>query len=694
MAVAAPFIVPMTGPRRRGLGLLPVDLAPCAAAGDAQARSGPGRNFTVVPQRGRRFDGLIPAAHAEGALGFEEIHAMADAMMQRFGISPAIESKHDAGGVFARDGPSQAKISKGKGKGKLQQQFHPKASTTAEHAKDRLNLAQEKDSTSLDASTPDVKRPSPLLCREELAGEVASARGRSASVASERQHSQPVSREGTMERQTSGALPLCGRAASAASELRQSPPSSSRQAEDQDSRAPHADAAAVSAAPAAHEVAPCAEQEATTATHQPAVAVEMACQTVISGRSRPSIPVTRPKAPRRVVATQTPPPDTMSPLNPAVPAHFYRPKAKSLPPRREQMEPERQCFCCSQKCLRRQQVRSAEALGPRTAALSADTPKGQQRPSSVAGLRTQRRSAAESWSDATSPSSSSKSRRRRWHNQKRRGPLASAGPARVEAPTGLDLCDSRQDTQALSCSASAAASALPGPRPPDGFALDSPRLSGPRQVPAPFGEPGVRESWLLPSSPRSSPSYERGLAHVRELLPRRSFEAVLPQPAILRRESLLPPTEAAEGASLQENPAQVIGMSPPREEQRHLHLQSLSSSGPAEASWQERCSGAAVGVLPPMLPSSTSLRWPAAPALGLDAATLELEALVEESHRALIRDGLLSSLPGMEQHGNDEVEDVPAMSIPSLDAVDRALEELQRGLAEIDSALARPKIRG
>jgi len=68
-----------------------------------------------------------------------------------------------------------------------------------------------------------------------------------------------------------------------------------------------------------------------------------------------------------------------------------------------------------------------------------------------------------------------------------------------------------------------------------------------------------------------------------------------------------------------------------------------------------------------------------ADALDLDNATRQLEQLVEETHRAL-REGVHSEAA---DHG----QTAPA---PSLDAVDRALEELQRGLLEIDNVLAKP----
>jgi len=68
--------------------------------------------------------------------------------------------------------------------------------------------------------------------------------------------------------------------------------------------------------------------------------------------------------------------------------------------------------------------------------------------------------------------------------------------------------------------------------------------------------------------------------------------------------------------------------------------------------------------------------------LTLDQATRELEELVQETHRALVQDGLIASELG-------KPTGLPPVA-PSLDAVDRALEELQRGLLEIDNALAKP----
>lgn len=95
--------------------------------------------------------------------------------------------------------------------------------------------------------------------------------------------------------------------------------------------------------------------------------------------------------------------------------------------------------------------------------------------------------------------------------------------------------------------------------------------------------------------------------------------------------------------------------------------------------------------LPPSLAShrncthtSTAASMPAEqiPPVGLDAATLQLERLVEETHQALMRDGLIQV--------GDPAGGAGVPAIPSLDAVDKALEELQRGLAEIDSAIAAP----
>ncbi|CAK0816865.1 unnamed protein product, partial [Prorocentrum cordatum] len=66
----------------------------------------------------------------------------------------------------------------------------------------------------------------------------------------------------------------------------------------------------------------------------------------------------------------------------------------------------------------------------------------------------------------------------------------------------------------------------------------------------------------------------------------------------------------------------------------------------------------------------------------LDDATLQLERLVEDTHRALLRDGLIGRADGPAGDPGG------ALALPSLDAVDRALEELQSGLREIDDALA------
>lgn len=75
------------------------------------------------------------------------------------------------------------------------------------------------------------------------------------------------------------------------------------------------------------------------------------------------------------------------------------------------------------------------------------------------------------------------------------------------------------------------------------------------------------------------------------------------------------------------------------------------------------------------------------PSLTLDSATLQLERLVEETHMALVRDGLIQET---------SPKDGPTLlgPVPTLDAVDRALEELHRGLAEIDSALGRTPAGG
>lgn len=104
----------------------------------------------------------------------------------------------------------------------------------------------------------------------------------------------------------------------------------------------------------------------------------------------------------------------------------------------------------------------------------------------------------------------------------------------------------------------------------------------------------------------------------------------------------------------------------------------------------------------PPLPETISGLGP----LGLDEATVALESLVEETHRVLVRDGFLD--PGdlltggglfpsnlslaqdaamrLEHNSGGELTCEPA--IPSLDLVDKALEELQRGLAEIDTSLS------
>eukprot|EP00930_Biecheleria_cincta_P100993 TRINITY_DN92618_c0_g1_i1.p1 TRINITY_DN92618_c0_g1~~TRINITY_DN92618_c0_g1_i1.p1 ORF type:complete len:695 (+),score=112.54 TRINITY_DN92618_c0_g1_i1:39-2123(+) len=75
-----------------------------------------------------------------------------------------------------------------------------------------------------------------------------------------------------------------------------------------------------------------------------------------------------------------------------------------------------------------------------------------------------------------------------------------------------------------------------------------------------------------------------------------------------------------------------------------------------------------------------------AAALTLDSATQQLEQLVEETHRALVRDGLIQ--PGSARKAPQSFFQEASVA-PSLDAVDRALEELQRGLLEIDTVLGR-----
>lgn len=88
----------------------------------------------------------------------------------------------------------------------------------------------------------------------------------------------------------------------------------------------------------------------------------------------------------------------------------------------------------------------------------------------------------------------------------------------------------------------------------------------------------------------------------------------------------------------------------------------------------------------------------AGPNMGLDEATSALERLVEETHQTLVRDGLIQDssepMPSLNfnagSHGMRDSQSGAPHVIPSLDAVDRALEELQRGLVEIDTALARP----
>lgn len=122
----------------------------------------------------------------------------------------------------------------------------------------------------------------------------------------------------------------------------------------------------------------------------------------------------------------------------------------------------------------------------------------------------------------------------------------------------------------------------------------------------------------------------------------------------------------------------------PRRRARSADLSAQPSALSDELLW--RGPGSQLRPQPPMRAvEQDAWGWPGAlpaEAAGvLDAATLQLERLVEETHQALVRDGLVQV--------GDRPSSFAAPSIPSLDAVDRALEELQRGLAEIDSAIAR-----
>jgi hypothetical protein len=66
----------------------------------------------------------------------------------------------------------------------------------------------------------------------------------------------------------------------------------------------------------------------------------------------------------------------------------------------------------------------------------------------------------------------------------------------------------------------------------------------------------------------------------------------------------------------------------------------------------------------------------------MDETSLALERLVEETHQSLVREGLIQAGSGAPVY--------PMASVPSLEAVDQALEELQRGLDQIDNSLSRP----
>mmetsp|Transcript_110218 Transcript_110218/g.322567 ORF Transcript_110218/g.322567 Transcript_110218/m.322567 type:complete len:504 (+) Transcript_110218:1-1512(+) len=65
-----------------------------------------------------------------------------------------------------------------------------------------------------------------------------------------------------------------------------------------------------------------------------------------------------------------------------------------------------------------------------------------------------------------------------------------------------------------------------------------------------------------------------------------------------------------------------------------------------------------------------------------DLVTQELERLVEETHQNLVTDGLIQADASL------ATSTIYAGAMPSLDAVDQALEELRRGLEEIDSTIA------
>mmetsp|Transcript_45597 Transcript_45597/g.102327 ORF Transcript_45597/g.102327 Transcript_45597/m.102327 type:complete len:590 (+) Transcript_45597:50-1819(+) len=171
----------------------------------------------------------------------------------------------------------------------------------------------------------------------------------------------------------------------------------------------------------------------------------------------------------------------------------------------------------------------------------------------------------------------------------------------------------------------------------------SPQPSSPRQVPRPAAPPSTAAGSLEWAT---SPT-----GHPRELL--LPGNRLSDEPKSFAEVSLKWEQKARESCPLPVAPATTLGT-------------------------EKSAMNVAAGTLGPTRRPSSAV------ALGLDQATVELEALVEDAHRALVRDGLF---PPFE---SDVVEDGP-ISIPSLDAVDRALEELQRGLAEIDSALARPR---
>mmetsp|Transcript_54522 Transcript_54522/g.100895 ORF Transcript_54522/g.100895 Transcript_54522/m.100895 type:complete len:623 (-) Transcript_54522:183-2051(-) len=181
--------------------------------------------------------------------------------------------------------------------------------------------------------------------------------------------------------------------------------------------------------------------------------------------------------------------------------------------------------------------------------------------------------------------------------------------------------------------------------------VSSPQPSSPRQVPEPAAQPSTAPGSLDDWGACSPTGRQRSIS-------------------------------AAGSISLDE-PKSFAEVSLKWEQKAREKLPPLQSAAAAACAASSGTQGSS-SEMPFTATAGASRRVSSAMALGLDQATIELEALVEDAHRALVRDGLF---PPFE---SDVVEEGP-ISIPSLDAVDRALEELQRGLAEIDSALARPR---